>query len=77
MSFRGQSLKDYYENLFTMTHSYNFSITDLNEMIPWERDVYIDKINRWVASESEKIKQKQIESQQDMGRILKMNRKRK
>lgn len=62
--------------MFTLVHQHHFSLTELEGMIPWERDTYIDKVNRWVKEESEKIKQKQTEAQQDMARLLKAKKRR-
>jgi hypothetical protein len=40
-------------------------------MIPWERDMYISMVNTWVKEETEKMKQKNVEAQQDMQRMFK------
>ncbi len=45
-------------------------------MIPWERDTYIGMVNNWAKEEADKLKQKNIETQQDLKRIYK-NIKRK
>lgn len=39
------SLELYYKNIFSMKILYGFSITEIENMIPWERDLYIDLIN--------------------------------
>jgi hypothetical protein len=45
-------------------------------MIPWERDMYVGMVNTWVKEETEKLKQKQTEAQQDLSRMLKKNKRR-
>lgn len=45
-------------------------------MIPWERDMYVGMVNTWVKEETEKLKQKQMEAQQDLSRMLKKNKRR-
>lgn len=77
MSFRGASLKAYYENMFTLTHQYKYTLTELENMIPWERDMYISMVNTWVKEETEKLKQKQQEAQQDLTRLLKSSKRRR
>ena len=76
MSFRGANLKGYYENMFTLTHQYKYTLTELENMIPWERDMYIGMVNNWVKEETEKLKQKNMEAQQDLSRILKKSKRR-
>lgn len=39
------SLPMYYKNNFMMKQMYNFSLPEIESMMPWERDLYIDMIN--------------------------------
>jgi hypothetical protein len=62
--------------MFTLTHQYKYTLTELENMIPWERDMYVGMVNTWVKEETEKLKQKQTEAQQDLSRLLKKNKRR-
>jgi len=62
--------------MFTLTHQYKYTLTELENMIPWERDMYIGMVNNWVKEETEKLKQKSVEAQQDLTRILKKSKRR-
>jgi hypothetical protein len=62
--------------MFTLTHQYKYTLTELENMIPWERDMYVGMVNTWVKEETEKLKQKQTEAQQDLSRMLKKNKRR-
>lgn len=62
--------------MFTLVHQYKYTLTELENMIPWERDTYIGMVNNWAKEEADKLKQKNIEAQQDLKRIYK-NIKRK
>jgi len=61
--------------MFTLTHQYKYTLTELENMIPWERDMYIGMVNNWVKEETEKLKQKNVEAQQDLSRILKKSKR--
>jgi len=61
--------------MFTLTHQYKYTLTELENMIPWERDMYIGMVNTWVKEETEKLKQKNVEAQQDLSRILKKSKR--
>ena len=34
------SLKHYFETFFAMMQHHNYSLTELENLIPWERDIY-------------------------------------
>lgn len=46
-------------------------------MVPWERDMYVGMVNTWVKEETEKLKQKNLEAQQDLSRILRKTKRKK
>ena len=56
--------------MFTMVHQYKYTLTELENMIPWERDTYIGMVNSWVKEESDKIKQKQVEQETKMNSLI-------
>ena len=56
--------------MFTMVHQYKYTLTELENMIPWERDTYIGMVNNWVKEESEKIKLKKAEQESQMNSLI-------
>ena len=40
-----------------MMQHHKYSLTELNEMLPWEREVYIAMLIEYIKEENEKIKQ--------------------
>ena len=40
-----------------MMQHHKYSLTELENMIPWERDIYISLLIKHVAEENEKAKQ--------------------
>tara|TARA_B100000963_G_scaffold111588_1_gene97141 strand:+ start:385 stop:522 length:138 start_codon:yes stop_codon:yes gene_type:complete len=38
---------------------HNYSLSDLENMIPWEREVYVDMLITFIKEENEKRKQEQ------------------
>jgi hypothetical protein len=39
---------------------HKYSLRDLNEMMPWERNVYVTMLLRHIEEENEKIKQQNL-----------------
>ena len=38
------TLADYYTTIFTMMHHHNYSLADINQLVPYERDLFVDLI---------------------------------
>ena len=51
------SLMNYYELNFSLMQYHKYSLTEIENMIPWERDVYVNMLQNHL--ESEKLKQQQ------------------
>lgn len=57
--------------MFTLVHQYKYTLTELENMIPWERDTYIGMVNNWVKDEEERIKQQKDKATQDLKTLMK------
>ena len=42
---------------FSMMQHYNYSLTELENMIPWERDIYISLLMSHVKEEKQRLDQ--------------------
>ena len=49
--------------MFSMVQIHKWSITEIENMMPWERDIYIDKLIRHVKEENDKIKEQNRKNQ--------------
>lgn len=43
--------------MFSMMHDHNFNIMSLEEMIPWERDVYVILLQQWIEEENKRMEE--------------------
>jgi len=50
---------NHYKTNFALMQHHNYSLTELENMMPWERDVYVTLLIRHVEEENEKIRQRQ------------------
>jgi len=50
-------LASYYQITFALMQHHHWSLTELNEMIPWEKDIYLTLLEQYI--EEEKLKQQQ------------------
>ncbi len=47
------TLSMYYKNIFTLTMHYKYSISDIENMMPFERDIYIDLIDQMIEEQNQ------------------------
>jgi len=40
---------------FALMQHHKYSLTEIENMIPWERDVYVELVKQWVKQEKERI----------------------
>ena len=48
-------LANYYTLNFQLLHHYNYSLTELESMMPWEREIYTEMLIKYLKDEKEKI----------------------
>ena len=58
---RHDNLRNYYTTNFALVQHHKYSLTELETMIPWERDVYVSMLSQYIEEENEKIKQRNSE----------------
>ncbi len=50
------NLKAYYEASFAMIQHHNWSLTELENMLPWERNIYQGLLMNFLKKEEEEMK---------------------
>jgi len=45
--------------VFQMVQHHNWSLTEIENMLPWERDIYVDKLITHVKEENQRVKEQQ------------------
>ena len=51
-------LKNLYETNFAMVQHHKYSLTEIENMMPWEREVYVGMLINHVQEQNEKIKER-------------------
>ena len=55
MSLSHENLYNYYKTNFGMMQHHNYSLTELENMLPWEREIYIGLLVEFLREEREKM----------------------
>jgi len=56
ISLSHDNLGNYYQTNFALMQHHKYSLTELDEMIPWERQIYVDMLIRFLEEERERLK---------------------
>ena len=59
LTFRHDNLSNYYKTNFSLMQHHKYSLTELESMIPWERDIYIAMLIQYIEEENQKIRERQ------------------
>ena len=51
------NLESYYKTNFSLMQHHKYSLTELENMIPWEREVYIARLQQYIEEENVKAQQ--------------------
>lgn len=57
MSMVHDSLSNMYQLNFALMQHHNYSLTELDEMIPFERDIYVTLLKNYLEEQEEQQKQ--------------------
>ena len=57
MSMSHISLESYFKLNFALMQHHKYSLTEIENMMPWERDIYVALLNQYIEEENEKAKQ--------------------
>jgi|TARA_R100000005_G_C4854201_1_gene119000 hypothetical protein len=53
------SLESYYRINFALLQFHKYSLTEVENLIPWERDIYLALLKQHIDEENEKVKQRE------------------
>tara|TARA_R100000027_G_scaffold56617_1_gene45933 strand:+ start:113 stop:280 length:168 start_codon:yes stop_codon:yes gene_type:complete len=51
------SLESYYKTNFALMQYHKYSLTELENMMPWEREVYVTLLQQYIEEENAKQQQ--------------------
>ena len=46
---------------FSLMQHHKYSLTELENMMPWEREIYVEMLEQYIKEENDKQKQRQAE----------------
>ncbi len=52
-----ESLTNMYNTNFSLMQHHKYSLSELENMIPWEREIYLSLLVNYIQEENERLKQ--------------------
>ena len=52
-------LESYFKLNFALMQHHKYSLTEIENMMPWERDIYLGLLNQYIEEENLKTQQRQ------------------
>ena len=49
--------------MFSLMQHHNYSLTEIENLMPWERDIYVDMLKTFLKEQEEKRKQQEANRQ--------------
>jgi hypothetical protein len=49
------SLENYYKTNFALMQHHKYSLTELDNMMPWEREIYLGLLMNYIQEENERM----------------------
>lgn len=56
------SLMNYYQTNFAMVQHHNYSLQELEDMIPWERDIYVALLRQFLEEEEQRAREEEAKN---------------
>ena len=53
------TLQNYYLLNFSMMQHHKYSLTEIENMIPWEKEIYVQLLNDHIQEENERMRREQ------------------
>ncbi len=51
------SLENYFKTNFAMMQHHKYSLSEIENMVPWEREIYVSLLQQYIREENERIKE--------------------
>ena len=50
-----EAIENFYKSNFLMVQEHGWNLSDIEDMIPWEREVYIAFLNKYIEEKNSKM----------------------
>lgn len=73
--FGYDSLTNFFNCNFGLIQHHKYALSDIENMLPWERQTYVNMLMNWLKEEKEKIKLQQQQQKSAVSKMVKSKRR--
>lgn len=67
-----EKLQSYYKSNFSLMHHHKWGLSEVENMIPWEKYIYVDMLQAHIKAEEERIRDIQVQQRAKLQKRVKM-----
>lgn len=75
--FGYDNLANYFNCNFGLIQHHKYALSDIENMLPWERQTYVNMLMNWLKEEKERIKLQQLQQKSDIAKVTRGARRRR
>jgi len=53
-------LKNHFETNFALMQHHKYNLSDIEQMVPWEKTIYVTLLMNYIEEENEKLQQQKL-----------------
>jgi hypothetical protein len=73
--FGYDNLANYFNCNFGLIQHHKWSVSEIENMLPWERQTYLSLLMNWLKEEKERIKLQQQQQESEMKKLSRRKRR--
>jgi hypothetical protein len=54
------NLKNHFETNFALMQHHKYNLSDIEQMVPWEKTIYVTLLTNYIEEENEKLQQQKL-----------------
>ena len=66
-------LDNYYKTNFALMQHHKWSLSEIEQMMPWEKNIYVELLNAWIKEQEDAARQQE---QDHKNMLAQLNRRR-
>ena len=67
-----EGLESYFKSNFALMHHHKWGLTEVENMMPWEKYIYVDMLQAHIKAEEERIRDIQFQQKSQFNKRVKM-----
>jgi hypothetical protein len=63
------TLANHIKSNFNLIHHHKWNLSEIDQMMPWEKAIYVDMLNAWIKEQDDLVRQAENEQKNMMAQL--------